>query len=72
MGSLFLIGSRAAALFAVLGAVCASAARAGDGQSPRRPVIQSVDANGTTLLISGIDFGTAATPVVTLGGRGSR
>jgi len=51
--------------FAILSS---SVARAESPPLPAYPTIQSADALGSTLLISGSNFGTVSTPIVKLGG----
>jgi len=69
MGSRVGLGYRSlGASLLALGLLAASATRAETPPLPSYPSIQSADANGSTLLISGTNFGTASNPVVKLGG----
>jgi hypothetical protein len=51
-----------------LGILATSAARDDTPPLPGYPTIQSADANGSTLLITGTNFGTASRPSIKLGG----
>ena len=69
MGSSFAFRIRGIAALSLASSVLlASMARADTPPLPSYPTIQSADANGTTLLTTGVNFGTVSRPVVKMGG----